>query len=397
MAVAALRQPGFPGLWLSNGVNQTAFFLRSAIQGWLVLQLTNSSTWVGLVNGLPIFVSAPITFFAGPIGDRYDPRQLLIWARAASAVFLFMTAYLITAGVVNVYHVLVLAVGINTAYYLSFPASQTFVITLVGAERVLAANALINGVAFGFNIVAPPLAGLLAAKLGLDSAYYAMGLAFLVATIAAWFTPSHKPAAGAQGQSMLGEVLAGMAYVRKRPGLAWIFYLALLSIVGAPFNTILPALARDGLGLGADGFGLLAGSQGIGSLISSYLMIRHGSVRRKGVSMLIGATIWSFGMVLMGFSQELWQAVLVGVLMGLSPPLWLNSIQTVLLTAVPAEMRSRMAALFALSFQTLLLGFFLGGITADIFGPADALKLLGIVGLLLHIPPLLSRDFRNIG
>ncbi|MXW28865.1 MAG: MFS transporter, partial [Chloroflexi bacterium] len=54
IALDALRQPGFALVWISTSINFSAYFLRSTIQGWLVLQLTNSSTWVGLVNGLPV-------------------------------------------------------------------------------------------------------------------------------------------------------------------------------------------------------------------------------------------------------------------------------------------------------------------------------------------------------
>ncbi len=397
MAVDALRQRGFLMLWLSTGINHSAFFLRSVIQGWLVLQLTNSSTWVGLVNGLPVVVSAPITFVAGSIADRYDPRQILIWTRMATAFLLFMTGFLISTGTVDVYKILLLAMGLNSAYYLAFPANQTFILTLVGPERLLTANALVNGFGFGFNFIGPAAAGFLAAQLGIDSVYYALGLAYVAAMVTVWFTPAQSPGARAGGSSMFGDVVAGLAYVRTRPGLAWILYVALLSVIGAPFNAILPALARDGLGLDAVGFGVLAGSQGIGSLIGSYIILRHGLFRRKGLAMLGGALIWTTGMLLMGSSSHLWQAVLVGVGMGFSPPLWMNSAQTVILTAVPPAMRSRMASLFALAFQAVPAGYLLGGVLADMMGPADTLKVLAVIGMLLHAPPLFSREFRSIG
>ena len=397
VAYDALRQPGFALLWISTSVNFSAFFLRSTIQGWLVLQLTNSSTWVGLVNALPVIVTAPLSFIAGAIADRGDARRLLIWTRAASASTCFLTAFLITAGVIDVYQMLFLATILTAAFYLGFPANQTYILALVGGERLLAANSLVTAFGFGFNFIGPSLAGYAAAELGIDSVYYALGLAYLVAMLTLLQTPPAPASDARPAANMLRDVFAGIAYVRTQTGLAWVYYVALLGISGSPFLAILPAMARDELGLGAAGFGLIAGSQGVGSLVASTVMLARGQVQRKGVAMVAGAVIWAMGMILIGSAQEAWQAIAAGALMGFSPPLWMNSAQTVIMTAVPAAMRARMAALFALSFQMVPLGYLLGGVLADALGPGPALQLLGAAGILLHLPPLLSRQFRNIG
>ncbi len=397
LALDALRQPGFTLLWFSTGINFSAYFLRNTIQGWLVLQLTNSSTWVGLVNGLPVIVTAPLSFFAGAILDRSDARLLLIWVRAASAFTCFLIAFLISAQIINVYQLLALATVLNAAFYLGFPANQTYILALVGPERLLSANALVNGFGFGFNFVGPALAGYAAAQLGIDSVYYGLGLAYLVAVLTLLRAPTVPAEDGHVSGNLLRKVLIGIAYVRTRPGLAWIFYVALLGIVGAPFNAVLPAMARDELGLGAAGFGLIVGGQGIGSLIGSLVLLVRGQIRRKGLAMLAGAAIWTSGMITIGSAQELWQAIAAAVLMGFSPPLWMNSVQTVIMTEVPGQMRARMAALFALSFQMVPAGYLIGGIMADAIGPAATLQVLGAAGLLLHLPPLFSRQFREIG
>ena len=129
-------------------------------------------------------------------------------------------------------------------------------------------------------------------------------------------------------------------------------------------------MARDELGAGAAGFGLVVASQGVGSLAGTVALLAYGQLPRKGLAMLAGGTIWAIGMLAIGSSQAIWQAMLAGMLMGLAPPLWMNSVQTVIITAVPAPMRARMAALFALSFQMVPAGYLLGGFLADAFGPA---------------------------
>ncbi len=267
----------------------------------------------------------------------------------------------------------------------------------MGPGRLLVANALVNGIGFGLNFVAPALAGYAAAQFGIGSVYLGLGLAYLVATLMLLGTPPAPPGGGLPAASMLRNMLAGIAYVRTRPGLAWVFYLALLSVSGAPFHAILPAMARDELGLGAAGFGLIVGSQGIGSLIGTFVLLAHGQMRRKGLVMMAGGLIWAAGMFVFGGCREIWQVMLLGALMGFAPPLWMNSSQTVIMTAVPGPLRARMATLFSLAFQMVPVGYMLGGILADAYGPGLALQLLGTIGILLHLPPLFSRQFRQIG
>ncbi len=397
VALDVLRQPGFTLLWIACGIYHSGYFVRSTIQGWLALQLTNSSTWVGLINGLPVVVTAPLSLLAGGALDRGDARLWLMRARLATALLCFLTAYLVTTGFIDPLQLLAISAALNAVYYLAFPANQAYLLALAGPERLLTANTLVNGLGFGFNFIAPSLAGYVAARIGIDSVYAALALAHLVAVLALARIPARATAAGRSPTSAFAGIVAGIVAVGSRPGLAWVLYLAALSVSGAPFQAVLPAMARDGLGLDAAGFGFIAGSQGASSLVATFVLLARGQIRRKGLAMLSGGVMWSAGMILVGSSQELWQAMLAAALMGLAPPLWVNSVQTLMMTAVPGSLRARVATLFTLAFQMVPAGYLLGGFLADSIGPGSTLQLLGSIGALAHLPPLLSRRFRNIG
>jgi MFS family permease len=392
-----LRQPGFTLLWFACGIYHSGYFVRGTIQGWLALQLTNSSAWVGLVNGLPVVVTAPLSLLAGGLLDRSDARQWLIRARVVTALLCFLTAYLIAAEIIDPLQLLALSAALNAAYYLAFPANQAYLLAMVGPERLLTANTMVNGLGFGLNVIAPSLAGYVAARIGIDSVYAALALAHLVAVLALARTRAPADGETRPPAGTFGGLLAAVVGVASRPGLAWVLYLAVLSVSGAPFQAVLPAMARDGLGLDAAGFGLIAGSQGASSLVATFVLLAYGQIRRKGLAMLSGGLLWAAGMILVGSSQELWQAMLAAAVMGLAPPLWVNSVQTLMMTAVPPPLRARVATLFTLAFQMTPAGYLLGGFLADSIGPAPTLQLLGSIGALAHLPPLLSRRFRRIG
>ena len=93
----------------SNSLTLAGQQLRFIAQGWLVLELTNATVWVGMVNGLPTLVGVPLAMLSGVMTDRSNPRTLLLQVRFLLGVSAFATAYLITAGLVELWHVLLLA------------------------------------------------------------------------------------------------------------------------------------------------------------------------------------------------------------------------------------------------------------------------------------------------
>ena len=132
-------------LWISNGFTLVGFQLRNMVQGWLALQLTNSSLWVGITNGAPALLAIPLSLISGIITDRSDPRRILSTVRFLLALLAFLTGFLITTNLITVWYVILLAMlagGINA---FGLPASQTLVFDIVGRDRLLRALALNNG------------------------------------------------------------------------------------------------------------------------------------------------------------------------------------------------------------------------------------------------------------
>ena len=90
----ALRHRDFRLFWTGNFLSNIGTWMQNIAQGWLVLQLTNSAFWLGVVG---FAASFPILLFAligGVIADHVNKRKLLMVTQSAMMIFAFIMAAL---------------------------------------------------------------------------------------------------------------------------------------------------------------------------------------------------------------------------------------------------------------------------------------------------------------
>ncbi len=91
---ARLRHPNFRLFWSGNFLSNIGTWMQNVAQGWLVLSLTNSAFWLGVVGfagSIPFLV---FTLFGGVIADRVNKRKLLLVTQSAMMVLAFALAAL---------------------------------------------------------------------------------------------------------------------------------------------------------------------------------------------------------------------------------------------------------------------------------------------------------------
>ena len=171
----------FRYLWLGNGLSFMGMRVRDMAVAWLVLEMTNSKLWVGLVNGLPTVSIILFSLIGGVLADRTDRRVLMLWSRLTLASLTFLSAFLIATGTLQLWHliiIVVLAVGVNTQ---EMSTSRTVMLDIVGKGRLLGATSL-NSMAMDIGAIAgPAIAGVLIADVGVDAALFMLGGVYLLA------------------------------------------------------------------------------------------------------------------------------------------------------------------------------------------------------------------------
>ena len=371
--------------------------MQATAQGWLVLDITNSPAAMGLVSALQSLPILVLSAFAGVIADRMDRRRLLMWMQLAAAGVALALAVLTTTGVIEYWHVAVLAVLAGTVTAIQTPAYQTIVASLVDRSAIGSAVAL-NSAQFNLSrIIGPAIAGVAIAAGGLGLAFWGNAFALLlVVVILATLKVAPQTAFDHGDVSVWANLADGVRYVRSRPVIA-----ALVLLAGVPalfllnYLVLLPLFARDVLKIGAPGLGLLSGGIGIGALTGALVLA---VLRPSGGSgrMLLGAlVVGSAAEVVFAASRIVPLSVAALAVLGACQVLYYATTNTLLQVLVPPRLRGRVMSLYILTSWGLIpVGNLVAGTVAERSSPTLALMaggvvtLVAVVGVALAVPGL---------
>jgi MFS family permease len=264
---------------------------------------------------------------------------------------------------VRYWHVAVLALIYGLGRAIDIPARQSYITDLVGRADLANAVALNSLVFNGARIVGPAVAGLLIARFGVATAFLLNGLSFVavLAALLATRTPGDPDPAGRLG--IREGVWGALDYAARTPAVAFTLTLIVaISILVLNFNVVVPLVARDVLGEGAHGFGLLMSSLGAGAVLAGIglTLLRRGrpSLRFLAVS----ATVLSAGTAGLGLVGHFGTAAVLLVGLGFCQILFSTGCNTTLQLTTPDALRGRVMGLYALAnagmtpFGSLLVG-----------------------------------------
>jgi MFS family permease len=388
----ALASPVYRRFLLSSMVGTTGSFMQATAQGWLVLVLTNSPALLGLAGAVAGLPTLFLAVFAGVLADRVDRRRLLVITNGSAALFALVLAILTTTGLIEYWHVLVLAFLAGLAFTIQLPASQAVVSTIVDRKTIGSAVAL-NSAQYNFlRILAPALAGLFIAAGSLQLGFWvnAVALAVVALIIARLPIPDLRSADRVQA-AIWRDLQDGLRYVAADRVL---FVLVLLPAVPALFVlnylTFIPLYARDILGTGPAGLGLLTGAIGVGALIGALSLA---SMRPSGGSgrLILGA-ICIVGVSLMVFavSRSLPVSMLALALIGAFQVNFYSTTNTLIQVLVPARLRGRVLSLYMLTSIGLIpVANLAGGALAEVFGVEVVLATGGLITVTIGLATML--------
>jgi MFS family permease len=218
--------------------------------------------------------------FSGAVADRFPKRRLLLFTQSVSTAQSLALAALVYAGLVQYWHIAGLALVLGFINTLDNPTRQSFVSELVPKEDVGNAVALSSA---GFNsarIVGPAIAGVLIARLGIGPAILLNGISFLFVIGALLLVRERGGARPARTTTMLEEIREGLAYALGTPRIRLALgVLFVVSLCVFNFNVYVHLLAREVLHEGADGFGFLMASVGVGAVSGALALGAFGHSR----------------------------------------------------------------------------------------------------------------------
>ena len=287
--------------WTGQTLSLIGTWMQSMAQGWLALQLSDSAFVVGLVTAVG---SLPVLLFslhAGALVDRTHKLRLIMTMQSLMLVEATLLWWFVWSGHITVGWLLVLAASNGVFNAFEIPARQALLVELVGREDLQDAIALHSS---GFNlarIVGPSFAAAVIAGAGLAwcfavnaASYLAVLVGLFLIRLPPW-TPA--PAAGTPREG----VREGLRYLRSTK-LVWALMrlVTVFAVLGIPYLTLMPVVARDLLRTGAAGYGVLLAFVGVGGLAGALFLASVGQRFRRGKMLAVSSI--SFSVLLIAFS-----------------------------------------------------------------------------------------------
>jgi MFS family permease len=139
---ASLHVRNYRLFWFSQLVSLSGTWMQIIGQSWLVLELTHSPQALGIVTMLQFLPLTLLSLFAGVIADRVSKRRFLVFTQSMAMLQALVLGILVATGVVQIWHVYILAalLGLNNAF--DNPTRQAFVSEMVGKDLLPNAVAL---------------------------------------------------------------------------------------------------------------------------------------------------------------------------------------------------------------------------------------------------------------
>lgn len=251
-------------------VSLTGTWAQRVAQDWLVLQLTNSGTALGIITALQFGPALLLSMYGGALADRGDKRKLLLATQTGIGLSALALGLLDVSGTVRIWHVMALAAVLGVVSAIDTPIRQSFVVEMVGAQDLPNAVAL-NSTTFNLaRILGPAIAGVVISSFGTGWAFLgnAASTAGVLLALGLMRTAELFPSKPVDRQP--GQYRDAVRYVRNRSDLVLPMVLILvLGTFGYNYQITIALIAKQVFHRGADSFGLLSTALAVGATIGA--------------------------------------------------------------------------------------------------------------------------------
>jgi MFS family permease len=396
--VRALRNPNFRLFWSGNFLSNIGTWMQNVAQGWLVLTLTNSAFWLGVVGFAGSIPFLLFTLFGGVVADRVNKRRLLIVTQSVMMVLAFVLAALTWLKMITVWEVVVLAFLNGMAMAMNAPSYQALVPRLVPREDLTNAIAL-NSAQFNMSrILGPTLGGYAMALFGMAGNFFLNGVSFL-AVLWALTRIKYPEQEASHYPGLLNSLREGFTYLHgKKQMLVLVWMTATTSLLGLPFITFIPYFVRMQLHAGETGLGWLMASSGLGAVLGAVTVAARGTLRHRGAVVTVGGVVFFSVIIAFCYSHSFVLSQCLLLAEGFSAILMISSFNVAIQHLSSDAMRGRVMSIYATSFLGLPpLGALLAGELSRHMPTGHVLALMaGTAGIIFVGIYATSRPLREL-
>lgn len=381
----SLRHRNFRLFYSGQLISMTGTWMQFVVQAWLVYRLTQSSFMLGLVSATALAPILLFGLFGGLLADRLSRYRLFIITQLLAMMQALTLAVLTLTGLVQPWHILLLAFLLGLVHALEMPARLSFIAQLVSREDLPNAIALNASLIHLARFIGPAIAGWLVVWVGEGLVFLINGITFLAVIFAllAMHLPGRARVVGRQRR--VGEFWEGIHFAWRHIPIRYaLSMVGMVSLVGTSAAVLMPVFVTQVFQSGAQSLGLLLGLMGGGSLVAALTLARRrepvglaGVVGRGGIGCGIAMTLFAF-------NKELWLGVLILPAIGFSLTMVIAASNTIIQLSVPNHLRGRVMSLYTVTFHGLMpLGILMVGGLAEYAGAPFTVAACGLLLLMV--------------
>lgn len=377
----ALQYRNFRLFIAGQCVSLTGTWMQRIALGWLVYRLTGSVLLLGAVGfagQLPTFLLTP---FAGVLADRVNRHRLIIFTQSIAMLQALTLSALVLSGSIQIWHIMLLSVILGVVNALDMPCRQSFMHEMIDSKadlgNAIALNSSIVNVA---RLLGPSIAGLLIASTGEGICFLINGLSYLAVLAALLFMRLKPKAVQSQKRHPILQLKDGVIYAYSFPPIRIILLLlTVISLMGMPYNVLMPVFAKNILQGGPCVLGLLMGAAGVGALIAAVYLASRSNVLGLEKWMVYTAVILALGLIALALSRNLILSMIDMLLIGFGLIFLMAAGNTLLQTIVDDDKRGRVMSFYTFSIMGMApFGSLFYGVLAKWFGVPFTLAAGGV-------------------
>jgi MFS family permease len=366
----ALQHRNFQLFFSGQLISLVGTWMQSIAESWLVYRKTGSALQLGAVgfaSQIPVFLVAPL---GGIVADRFNRRRIVIGTQISSMILALVFATLTLTGVIQVWHIFVLAALLGVVNAFDIPARQSFLVDMVGRDDLMNAIALNSTMFNGARIVGPAVAGILVVRIGEGWCFLANGLSYIAVISGLLMMRVMKPARLASHGPALTHLIEGYRFARHTaPIRSLLLLLGLVSLVAMPYTVLMPVFADQILHGGARGLGILMGATGVGAMLGALTLATRSGVLGLGRWVAFSCGGFGFFLVMFSFSHHFWLSAALLLPAGFCMMLGMSSSNTLIQAMTPDHLRGRVMAMYTMMFMGMApFGSLFAGAAAEHLG-----------------------------
>jgi MFS family permease len=378
----SLSVPNYRRYFAGQVISISGNWMQIVAEMWLVVRLTESGIAVGLTAALQFLPILAFGAFGGVLADRHDKRRVLMVTQGLMAIPAIALFALAGTGAIEVWMVYALVLARGTVNAVDNPTRQSFVMELVGPDRVVNAVSLNSVIVHSARIVGPMLAGGLIAVAGIAPCFAINALTFLAMIVALRLMDPAELQTAVRVSRAPGQVRAAVGEAWRRPELRIpLMMMVLVGTLAFNFQVLLPLFASFTWHGTAATYGLLTTAMGVGSVAGALVAGARGRVTPGLIT--IAAALFGIAQLIAAAAPSLLVQVVALVPLGAASVTFAAGVNSSLQLAAGGELRGRIMALYSVVFLgSTPIGAPLVGGLAEIAGPRAGMALGGVAALI---------------